>query len=201
MSKFLCVGYITVAIDNAGTIMSIPSAPANYKDPDKIASYVQAALAKGMEEAHLKPLTAKLLRLTTFNESGVADQSVQDMQLQAEDWRDYDFIAVIRPNFFRAVLINHLIGVYGKLPLTWRCLVASTVSGYSYLVAKDHQHPVMFDPVHAITGSTAEANNDLEAVAKRYSVQSYLSKRFDLPEDYLTGQLCYSLCVALGLEK
>lgn len=53
----------TVAIDGAGALMEPASAPANYKDPEKIAAYIKEAEKAQREKAALYPWTARIVTL------------------------------------------------------------------------------------------------------------------------------------------
>lgn len=60
----------TVAIDSAAALSEPVSAPANYKDPDKIAAYIADAQKSQIERAALYPWTAKIVALGYIADSG-----------------------------------------------------------------------------------------------------------------------------------
>jgi len=53
----------TVAIDGVEALVEAPSAPANYKDPKKIADYIAEASAAQVAKAALYPWTARIVAL------------------------------------------------------------------------------------------------------------------------------------------
>lgn len=53
----------TVAIDGAGSLVEPVSAPANYKDPVKIAAYIEEAQKAQIEKAGLYPWTARVIAM------------------------------------------------------------------------------------------------------------------------------------------
>lgn len=53
----------TTAIDGAGSLVEPVTAPANYKDPDKIAAYIADAKQAQIEKAALYPWTARVVAL------------------------------------------------------------------------------------------------------------------------------------------
>jgi len=60
----------TVAIPGAGSLMEPVSAPANYKDPDKIAAYIADAQKAQTDRAALYPWTAQIIALGYISDSG-----------------------------------------------------------------------------------------------------------------------------------
>jgi predicted PolB exonuclease-like 3'-5' exonuclease len=58
----------TVAIDGAGDLCEPVSAPANYKDPAKIAAYIEEAQKAQAEKAALYPWTARIVALGLWAE-------------------------------------------------------------------------------------------------------------------------------------
>lgn len=60
-----------VAVDEAGALCEPVSAPANYKDPVKIAAYIAEAEQAQRERAALHPFTAKIAALGAILDNGV----------------------------------------------------------------------------------------------------------------------------------
>lgn len=61
----------TVAIEGAGALIESVSAPATYKDPEKIAAYIANAERAQAERAAVYPWTARIVALGTIDERGV----------------------------------------------------------------------------------------------------------------------------------
>lgn len=61
----------TVAIDGASDLVEPVSAPANYKDPLKIAAYIAEKEAEQAQKAALYPWTARIVALGWADESGL----------------------------------------------------------------------------------------------------------------------------------
>lgn len=73
----------TVAIDGASDLVEPVSAPANYKDPEKIAAYIADAQKAQREKAALYPWTARIVALGYIDTDG--DETVVYCQDETEE--------------------------------------------------------------------------------------------------------------------
>lgn len=130
----------TVAIDGAAELADAISAPANYKDPEKIAAYIIEARRAQLERASLYPWTARIVALGTIDMTDVEEVSicpseVEERQAIDRFWQRATYsdvgIEVLRPlvgfnvlKFDLPVLMarSRLLGVrYPKVDLTpWK---------------------------------------------------------------------------------
>jgi hypothetical protein len=196
MMSLICVGYQPAAAPGAEQFIAPASAPVNYKDPKKIADYVAAAHAKQLEEAHKKPLTATLLDIF-FVSGGEALSPDLSSGSRLDFLRGFDLIAVIETGLFRSLVIAEHIDRFGSLG-GHQWIVISQRSGIPYLTSVNtvaERTPVIFDPIHAITGSTAEESNVPEFVAARFGAKI---KGKTIAER--RAWLAYDLCQKLGVS-
>lgn len=75
MSRYLICDIATTAIDGAAEYLEVPSAPANYKDPVKIAAYIEEKQAENLTKIALDP---DLGRITAI---GVSDDGLTEVML------------------------------------------------------------------------------------------------------------------------
>lgn len=89
----------TVAINGARALLEPVSAPANYKDPDKIAAYIADAQKAQIDKAALYPWTARVVALGWIDDTGAdtvvlcADEYAEAAaltRLASAVWRDDD---------------------------------------------------------------------------------------------------------------
>jgi predicted PolB exonuclease-like 3'-5' exonuclease len=72
MRSTVIVDLECVGIDTAGDYVEPVSAPANYKDPEKIAAYMDEARAAQIAKCALDPDLARIVALGVANENGIA---------------------------------------------------------------------------------------------------------------------------------
>lgn len=73
----------TVAIDGAAALAEPVSAPANYKDPEKIAAYIAEAQRAQLDKAALYPWTARIVALGYVDTDG--DETIVCCQDEAQE--------------------------------------------------------------------------------------------------------------------
>jgi 3'-5' exonuclease len=93
----------TFALDAAAEFIEEPSAPANYRDPEKIAAYIKEATSKAISKCALDPDLCRIVAVGWSHEDGrdsgveVARNTDQERALLAEIW-------------FSAAKIDRLVG-------------------------------------------------------------------------------------------
>lgn len=68
--KTVFVGFTTEVVKNIDELMTLPQAPSNYKDPDKIRAYIETALVRQRENAQDELLTGRLADVCFMNRTG-----------------------------------------------------------------------------------------------------------------------------------
>jgi hypothetical protein len=177
-------------------LLSPKSAPSNWKDPVKIAQYEADSRVRQLEEAAKKPLTGRLQAIAMVAQGQIQDANQGSL---LEQIRRFEYVAVIEAGLFKSLVIADQIDRFNTLGgHGW--IVTSARSGHPYLMAGTHvqpgyTHPVIFDPIHAITGSTAEESNIPELVAERFNVK-VKGKTVAERRAWLAFELCRRLGVS-----
>jgi len=117
--KPLFLDIATMPIDGVSTYLEEPTAPANYKDPDKIAGYVADAKAKAAAEAALDPDLGRISAIGYY----VPGEAIQVMRCPTED-AERSALLYLAGTFLdnTSVSYRHLVG-YNSLKFDWPFLI------------------------------------------------------------------------------
>ncbi len=194
--RFAFVGFSSAALPGWEQFAPEPKPPSNWKDPSKIADYIREAREKQSFEAAVKPLTGSLTEVVVLNEK--SDTPVQcswpDMPI-LDFLSQCDRIACIDYGVFRSLAIAEYVDKKGALDENAQWAVVSARSGFPYLIpsTKWSSAPMLFDPLHAITGSSSEESTDPGSVLRRYKLVLPYG-----PDALSRARACRAVCKLLG---
>lgn len=194
--RFAYVGFTTDVLDGWERFAPEPKAPSNWKDQSKIADYVREARDKQAAEAAVKPLTGRFRDIVVLNQKSDAPVQASWPDLPILDFlSQYERVACIDYSTFRSLALADYIDKKGALDDNAQWAVISARSGFPYLVpsTKWAAVPMLFDPLHAITGSSSEENTDPGSVLSRYKLPMPYG-----PDAGSKAAACKAVCKLLG---
>jgi hypothetical protein len=168
----LYVGFTSSARADAEEFLPEVKAPSNYKDPAKIAAYIQDARERSYIEASARPLTSSLASYHLLSADGTSDPApvapTGNIHVLAFvghydvliGWRIYEFIRLARIDY---------IDRFGALDADTRWSILAEVSGVPFLEPSARIR--FFDPVRAVVGSLAEDSTDPTLFVKRFKLK------------------------------
>jgi hypothetical protein len=192
--RVICVGYTTTVVSGVEQLMAPISPPARWKDPEKINEYLIDKQAEQQKGASMRTLTGAFKEIVAVCDGKVVEGIDWSVTPVVEMLFGYDMIAIIEANLFRSLAIADKIDKRGQLSEEDLFLVTSQRSGLPYLMNKDEGYrPTLFDPVHAITGSSAAESNDLSVVSRRFKLPAPKVEALSL------AMFTFGLCAKLGI--
>lgn len=156
-----------VAIDGAADFMEPPQAPANYKDPVKIASYLEEATRKQLGECALDLDLARIVAIgMTWSGGAISVGLCQDEATEARMLRD--FWGMIAPYPYPRLVGFNLCGY--DLPLMMRRSLYLGVPCPSIPIGR-YKHPDVDDLMLSLSFDGAVKFRSLWFYCKRFGIQ------------------------------
>lgn len=165
--KIAYVGFTSETIENVDEFMTLPKAPSNYKDMDKIKAYIEAALVKKKEEAKNSLMTGRLTTATIIIEG---EETKTTFLNDDEDFPNpsevlpalaaCDVIAGYRVFDFLDLAVLSRIEAKGSIERKYHWAKVSSFTKRPYLSpSTSHDVPrIVFDPIETLGGADAIEN-------------------------------------------
>jgi hypothetical protein len=118
--RYLILDVATTAIDGAHDFMEAPSAPSNYKDPEKIAAYIADEKTKQGERCGLDPDLGRITAIGTW----ATTQDTPIVHLCRNEDHERDVLTMLATTWLQQSKREycHLVG-YNSLKFDWPFLV------------------------------------------------------------------------------
>lgn len=164
----LYVGYTLKARPDWESYVGEIKAPGNYKDPVKIAAYIDDAKKRKAAEASERVLTGQLDELMVIARG---DRITVDGAVAFFDtvMADYTTIVCVKPFHLLRILVAEYVVETKKPAPKWA--VRSETFGHPLLLTKKETDITIIDPVRALVGSTSEEQTDPDTFMKRFDLK------------------------------
>lgn len=159
------VGFSANVVPDWQNYLPEPHAPSNYKDPDKITEYIEAARDKQAAEANRFPLTGVIDDVFILAGNSASDVRQVHVDLKsvplATYLSNYHRIACLEANTLLRLARLDFIAKHGSLTEETLWLAFPELSSR-------FSKPFVFDPVTRLIGSEAKEATDPWLVARRF---------------------------------
>ena len=157
-------GYTTLTLPGWERFAEEVKAPANYKDPVKIASFIEDAKKRRALEASEKVLTGMIADLAISDDKGVAKKITIEEFIGLFPGSGNRLVCY-KPYHLLRFVVAHLAAA-GKVPPAWA--VRSEPFGASVL---GNEEVAIVDPIRALIGHAAEDEANLPAFVQRFNIK------------------------------